>query len=47
VTRTLSMRGSLLATVLTPSLQNRRQVYSDESPDASQLPGVETVIARE
>jgi hypothetical protein len=47
VTRTLWIRGSLLATVLMPRLHDLRVVYPDQPSDATQLPGVESVIPRQ
>ncbi len=45
VTRTLSMRGSLLTAVLTPCLQYRRSVLRDEPPDPVEFPCGESVKA--
>ena len=45
VTRTLRIRGSLLATVLMPSLHDLRVVYCDQPSDATELSGVEAMVA--
>jgi hypothetical protein len=44
VTRTLLMRGSLLAAVFIPSLYNDNQMRLNDSSNNVQLPGVEAMI---
>src|SRR5271167_71777 len=45
VTRTSSIRGSLLATVFIPCLQNDRAMRLNDSTNHVQLVGAETMIA--
>src|SRR5438552_4452313 len=47
VTRTLRIRGSLLATVFMPSLQNDDAVHLDDATDHVQLPSSEPMVPRE
>src|SRR2546425_1667163 len=44
VTRTLLMRGSLLAAVFIPSLYNHSQMRLNDSSNNLQLPGVEAMV---